>query len=262
MRKQFSHGLQFQAAYTWSRAFVLTQDGNPNASVTDNVPILDLYGLNPNYHPQRLVINYNWNLPLGHAEGLKGKLIEGWTVSGVTTIQDGTPITIVDGTLGSIFGTPLTSNAQFCAGSGNANVGTSGSLYQRVVAGFMNPTGGGYINKSAFAGQAGCSSPKPAIGNGTGFGNSGLDILLGPGQNNWDMSLSKITRVGGLREDATLQFRAEFFNTFNHPQFSNPGTASGATSATTIALTQGNAGEIIGSSVNPRLIQFALKYVF
>ena len=67
-------------------------------------------------------------------------------------------------------------------------------------------------------------------------------------------------RVGGhLRrspiasERHTLQFRAEFFNALNHPQFNNPGAA--VSTPTTF-------GVITGTSVNPRLIQFALKYAF
>ena len=58
--------------------------------------------------------------------------------------------------------------------------------------------------------------------------------------------------MGGLREAAELQFRAEAFNLFNHAQFLNPGLADN----------QGNFGLITGSSVNPRLLQLALKYVF
>jgi hypothetical protein len=61
-----------------------------------------------------------------------------------------------------------------------------------------------------------------------------------------------MTKVGGLREDATLQFRTEFFNAFNHAQFNNP--------AVNVAL--GSFGQITSTSVNPRLIQFALKYAF
>ncbi|MBV9505549.1 MAG: hypothetical protein JO323_11170 [Acidobacteriia bacterium] len=62
----------------------------------------------------------------------------------------------------------------------------------------------------------------------------------------------KVTRVGGIHENATLQFRAEFFNIFNHPQFSNP----------VVQYNQPNFGQITGASVNPRLVQLALKYVF
>jgi hypothetical protein len=98
------------------------------------------------------------------------------------------------------------------------------------------------------------------VGNGTGWGNSGLGILLGPGQFNWDMSLTKVTKVGGIHENATVQFRAEFFNAFNHPQFNPPG--SGTNGLSTIDISSSNVGQITSASVNPRLIQFALKYVF
>ena len=86
----------------------------------------------------------------------------------------------------------------------------------------------------------------------TDYGNSGVGVVRGPGNQNWDMTLVKSTRVGGLREDATLDFRTEFFNAFNHAQYANPGTAVGTASY----------GVINASSVAPRLIQFALKYQF
>ena len=76
--------------------------------------------------------------------------------------------------------------------------------------------------------------------------------MNGPGQFNTDFSLGKTLRVGGLREDAVLAFRTEFYNALNHPQFANPGTALGT--ATFGVITQ--------TSVAPRLIQFALKYLF
>jgi hypothetical protein len=69
---------------------------------------------------------------------------------------------------------------------------------------------------------------------------------------NFDMTLGKTTRVGGIHENATLQFRAEFFNRFNHPQSSNP-TLTDNSAATF--------GQITSTSVNPRLVQLALKYV-
>ena len=114
----------------------------------------------------------------------------------------------------------------------------------------------GRLEGSAAAGLYQCRCvwrSVPVIGDGTGFGNSGVGILLGPGQFNFDASAIKTTRVGGIREDATLQFRAEFFNIFNHAQFANPVSTD---------ISKPNFGWITGSSVNPRLIQFALKYIF
>jgi hypothetical protein len=243
-----SHGLQLQGAYTWIRAFTTANFSNdPNNAAS-------FYGLNAvsssgsgGYRPQRFVFNYSWDLPLGNPEGLKGKLVHGWNLSGVTILQDGLPLTITDGRGGSIFGSPEPSRAEFCPGMGNGNVAASGGIYNEVLNGLSATSTGGYFNKSAF-----CVGGEPAIGNGLGYGNTGIGFILGPGQFNWDMSLVKTTVVGGLREDATLTFRTEFFNAFNHPQFSAPVVSDSAT----------NFGQINSASVNPRLIQFALKYAF
>jgi hypothetical protein len=253
VRKQMSHGLQLQGAYTWIRAFTTANFSNdPNNAAS-------FYGLNAvsssgsgGYRPQRFVFNYSWDLPLGNPEGLKGKLVHGWNLSGVTILQNGLPLTITDGKGGSVFGSPEPSRAEFCPGMGNANAAASGDLYSKVLNGLSSASTGGYFNKAAF-----CVGGEPVLG-GTpttpalGYGNTGIGFILGPGQFNWDMSLVKTTVVGGLREDATLTFRTEFFNAFNHPQFSAPVVSDSAN----------NFGQINSASVNPRLIQFALKYAF
>jgi hypothetical protein len=248
VRKQMTHGLTFQAAYTWSRSLNdFTASGNaPNSNDPDN--FRQQYGPNPNYRPQRLAINYSWDIPTGRREGMMGRLVNGWNVSGVTIAQDGTPLTITDTRGGTIYGfgggSPVVSRAQFCTGMGPANVPTTGSITQRLGGSILG--GPGFFNSAAF-----CAVP--AIGNGTGYGDSGVGIILGPGQFNWDMSLVKTTKVGGFREDATLVFRAEFFNAFNHPQFNNPGT---------LDVSKSTFGQITSASVNPRVIQFGLKYLF
>jgi hypothetical protein len=76
--------------------------------------------------------------------------------------------------------------------------------------------------------------------------------MNGPAQVNTDFSIGKLTRVGGLREDAELAFRVEFYNALNKAQFSNPGTT----------LQTANFGVITQTSIAPRLIQFGLKYLF
>jgi hypothetical protein len=80
-----------------------------------------------------------------------------------------------------------------------------------------------------------------------------VGIIMGPGQFDFDTTIVKQTRVGGIHEDSVLQFRAEFFNLFNHPQFNIPVGLNAAA---------GGFGQITSTSVNPRLIQLALKYVF
>jgi hypothetical protein len=232
-----------QAAYTYSRAFSTIWQG-----VNANFPIAQIYQPNPQYRPHRLTINYSYDLPLGHPKGFVRWISEGWTVSGVTTIQDGTPLTVTDSRGGSIFGTPITGNAQFSA-TAAGNIPTTGSTTDRVnlwinPAAFVVPLA---ATSSTFG--PGCTA---GVNCGTIFGNSGFGVLFGPGQNNWDISLTKTTIVGGLRGEGTLQFRTEFFNAFNHPQFSNPVTT----------FNTATFGQISSLSVNPRLIQFAVKYTF
>jgi hypothetical protein len=131
-----------------------------------------------------------------------------------------------------------------CSGATYGSIATAGGVESRL---------GGASGGPGFLNNTGVFCGVPAIGNGTDFGNSGVGVLLGPGQFNWDASLIKNTRVGGIREDGMLQIRGEFFNAFNHPQFSNPGLA--VSSPATF-------GVITSTTVNPRLIQFAMKYVF
>ncbi|HVZ60462.1 MAG TPA: hypothetical protein VG892_06705, partial [Terriglobales bacterium] len=244
VRKEFSHGLQFQAAYTYSRAFT-----NTGYYGVNDPSIPTPYGPNPLYRPHRLTVNYSYELPFGTHEGLLGKIASGWSIAGVTVVQNGTPLTITDTRGGSIYGfgsgTVITSTAQFAPGKSNADVPTAGDIHERL--GGLSG-GSGYLNKAAFGST-------PTIGNGLGYGNTAFGIILGPGQVNYDATLQKNTKVGGLHEDANLQFRAEFFNLFNHAQFSNPTGAQ-------LDFSKATFGQITSTSVNPRLIQFALKYVF
>jgi len=134
--------------------------------------------------------------------------------------------------------------------------------FARILSGFgveiLSTGGTGYWNTAAFTtpiligpnGNQVATCPVATCV--TEFGNSGVGIARGPGQLNFDMSLVKTTRVGGIRENAILQFRAETYNLANHAQFNNPGTSK----------TAGTFGVITSTSVNPRLIQFALKYIF
>jgi len=93
---------------------------------------------------------------------------------------------------------------------------------------------------------AGATAP---AGTGTGFGNLGGGDIRAPGQYNWDVALEKLIPV---HESRSLQFRAEFFNAFNHPKFEIPN----------INANQGTFGQIIGLAVSPRITQFALKFLF
>jgi hypothetical protein len=258
LRKQFSRDLQIQAAYTWARAFTDLQANGASTGVTNGVNLdsnnpsdaRQQYGISSGYRPERLIVNYTWDLPYKSQNGFTGKLLGGWSLTGVTTVQSGQPLTVFDSRGGSIYCgscqasfSNVESRAQLAPGATNSDVPTHGGVESRLggISG-----GPGYITAAAFG-------PLPTISDGTGFGDSGIGILRGPDQVNFDTAAVKATRVGGLREHATLQFRAEFFNIFNHPQFANPVSTD---------VSQPNFGWITDTSVNPRLVQLALKYIF
>jgi TonB dependent receptor len=255
LRKNLSHGIEFQAAYTWGKCLsdylgTSTAASGEGGSIAYD-PALQVDGNRSvakgecGYdRPQRLVVSYLYSLPKFHdGQGFVGKGLSGWGVAGVTTVQSGNPITLTDSRGGQAWGSVGTSGANLCPGETLADVLTSGATISRLSK---------YFNTSAF-----CAPPIVGVINGvggaTGYGNVPVNPVLGPGQFNWDISIQKHTIVGGLREDADLEFRTDFFNAFNHPQFSNP--ASNVGSASTF-------GVITTTSVGPRIIQFALKYNF
>ena len=87
-------------------------------------------------------------------------------------------------------------------------------------------------------------------GGGRGFGNSGIGSVLGPGQHNWDMAILKTTKI---TEGTSIQFRAEFFNIWNHAQFGFVGNNRN---------TPSTFGTINQTVVPPRVVQFGLKFLF
>jgi hypothetical protein len=269
VRKSLAHGLTLQGSYTWSKSLsdVLVDSANSN-NAGDRA---QQYG--PTYfnRPQRFIINYSWQIPTGRLGGVAHSVLGGWNLSGVTTIQNGVPFTFVDGGAGTAYGTNgqgTTSGfgrAQLCPGMTYANIPTPGGIEARL-GGYSG--GPGYFNSSAFC-------PAPAIMPdgvtvtsqtacptcATLFGNSGVGILLGPGQFNFDTTLSKQFRVS---ETTNLQFRAEFFNLLNHPQFNglSPGSGTGGTTSFLPQPLNPGSSTITQTSVNPRVIQLALKFVF
>ncbi len=239
LRKAFSYGLSLQASYTFSKNLTTLGAGD---STNSNNPLDQdqQYGPSGWNRPHRFILNYQYDLPFGKHAGAKGKLFNDWSISGITTIQSGIPLTFTDSSAGSIYGASG-GRAQLCSGATYASIPTSGDIRQRLGGKSGGP---GYVNSSAF-----CAPPTGGVyGNGTGWGNTGVGILLGPGQHNWDLSILKLVRIS---EGHTFQFRTEFYNAFNHPQFANPSVARDT-----------NFGTINDTAVNPRIIQFGFKYVF
>jgi hypothetical protein len=244
VKRQISRGIQFQGAYTWGKnltdvegvgfnSVFLGGDGNSNDPNNRH----QRWGPADFDRTQRFVLTYLWDIPHPHGESfVNRKLLSGWSFSGVTIFQSGLPITITDPTGGTIFGSASNSRAELCPGFTQAQVATPGGVESRLT---------NYFNANAF-----CAPP--TIGDGTGYGDSGRAAFRGPHQANFDTGLVKTTKVGGLSEAAALEFRADFYNAFNHAQFANPASTFGTPSF----------GKIQATSVAPRLIQFGLKYIF
>ncbi|MFZ0980447.1 MAG: hypothetical protein WAN23_13690, partial [Candidatus Acidiferrales bacterium] len=253
LRHQFSHGLSMQAAYTWDKDLTDVFFG-PSANINNALCMMCQYGRASFDRPQRFVVNYSYDLPLGKGmEGVAGKLVNGWNISGITIVQSGDPLTFIDTTTGAAYGTSTTSyldgvsTAEYCPGFNNSNILTSGSMVSRVK--------NGYFNLAGF-----CPAPVVPYGDATAtdFGNSGVGAVLGPGQFNWDISILKTTKI---TERVRMQFRTDFYNAFNHPQFADPGGGSFGTIGFEDIATPSSV-QILHTNVNPRLIQFGVHFLF
>jgi len=191
---------------------------------------------------QRLVISYVLDLPFGHGKaylagmtGIADKVVSGWGVDGITTFQRGFPLKI------SYSG----STPAEAANLGIANVRPD------VVPGCDKKSNGGtvaqWFNTSCFL------TPPD-----WGFGDeSRVDsVLRGDGAKNFDFAIFKRTTIA---ERVGVEFRTEFFNLFNHPQFGIPGEGFNGT-----PTGSGNNGFGVVNNTygNPRLIQFAMKIEF
>jgi carboxypeptidase family protein/TonB-dependent receptor-like protein len=192
---------------------------------------------------QRLVISYVLDLPfgrgkrfLGGVSGVTSKVVSGWGIDGVTTFQRGFPLKIAWGGAGTALE--------------QANLGVS-NVRPDVIPGCNRSAGGSGLNgrlNQWF--NVNCFAPPPQWGFGT---ESRVDATLrSDGAENFDFALFKRTTI---TESAALEFRTEFFNLFNHPQFGFPGTNFVSGSANGF-------GKVTSQLNNPRLIQFALKFVF
>jgi len=286
VRHQYGHGLSMQAAYTWDRNLSDVFFGN-SANINDALALKTKPGLNGPPHGQygpvsfdrfqRFVVNYSYDLPFGKGmQSFVNRVIGGWNVSGVTIAQSGNPLTFIGGGTGGAYGTNQqlafqgVTTAQFCPGMGNGNLKNGGGARSNL---------NNYFNTAAFwtgvgtPAAATCPAPTVPFGDAsaTDYGNSAVGIATGPGQWNWDISIVKNTQI---TERVRMQFRTDFYNAFNHPQFAPPqggnfGTvgfenvgnfvvAAGGPGAGSLAV--GNA--ITATSVNPRLIQFGIHFFF
>jgi hypothetical protein len=223
LRTQSAHGLAFQTTYTYSRAATNTAIYNdPNNLALD-------WARSSFDRTHRFTANFDYQLPAR---------LKGWTLAGIIIVQSGLPMTLTDPNGGGVYGHAAPSTITLCPAATYAGLVTAGNTGSRLSH---------WIDTGAI-----CAPTAIGSDGSTAYGNAGQSIMQGPGQFNTDFSLGKTFRVGGLREDAVLAFRTEFYNALNHPQFANPGTS----------LNTASFGVITQNSVAPRLIQFALKYLF
>ena len=230
-----AHGLGFLASYTYSHA--LDEGSAEGPSVTNPYNLRYDYG-NADYNvPNRFVASANYQLPF-NGSGLLGPLERGWQVNAIAQFFDGLPFSVASGTA---LGDGLTTRAQLNPGLGNGSLPKGHRTLSQ------------WFNTQAFA--------VPAAGT---YGNSGRNILQGPGTKAVDFSLFKDTH---LTESKVLQLRAEAFNLANTPQFNNPAATVGTYNPTTQKWSNGF-GTISSAAAEStfqrteRQIQFAAKITF
>ncbi len=278
LTRRFAKGLQFLASYTYGRSIDNSSgtNGGPADAVRDTAIILGNQldnranrGLSDFDRPHRLVMSFLWDLPHPSfaAKSKLGRLLfADWQIAGVVTTMSGLPIDITDGGAGSFYG--LNSGNNPLARPNWAPDATSSTANSNVPDGyFFNPFA--FVRPVVAAGRPIPSSngAAQADGLGTDIGNVGRNVLRGPGQENFDFSIIKRFRIG---EQKSFEFRAEFFNLFNHVNFDNPIsnlnviTSSGGSIDVNTGriINPGDFGRIVSTSNNPRLIQLAIKVNF
>jgi len=253
--KRFTSGGSFLAAYTNAKLLSNTDTlttwlESGVGQVQDWNNLKGERSLSSQDVSQRLVLSYVYDLPFGHGQkymsdttGVVGKVVSGWGVDGVTTFQKGFPLPISYGGSTALSNAGFTQNFQLrpnyvpgCK-KGTSHVAVSGGI--------------AWINPDCFTAPGDWA-----------FGDEPrVDATLrGAGINNWDIALFKTTNFGPDNR-LGIQFRTEFFNAFNRVQFAPPNTAC----CNNVALGQTNNasfGLVNNQLNNPRLIQFALKFLF
>ncbi|MGA7292590.1 MAG: TonB-dependent receptor [Terriglobales bacterium] len=247
LEKRYTHGLQFEAAYTFSHA--LDNASSASLGSVNNGDFQDQRFPNQNYGNadfdvrQRFVLSYVYDLPFGRgralgkdASGVVNQVIGNWQMTGVFSTATGNYYTATDindvsggdcgGTVGYYCSRPN------LVGNPNAKPCIPGALF----------------NTCAFADNT-------ALGT---FGNAGRNIIEGPGYTTWDTSLVKQFPI---TEQKRLEFRAEFFNILNHVNYLFGQFGAISAEPTPLELGQAGFGFPLAAR-NPRQIQLALKFYF
>jgi hypothetical protein len=253
LEKRYSHGLQYEAAYTFAHA--LDNASSASLGSVNNGDFQDQRYPNQNYGNSdfdvrhRFVFSYVYDLPFGRgrafakdASGVVNDIVGNWQMTGVFSIATGNYYTATDITNVS-----------------GSDPGGSVGFYSSRPARVGNPNAkpcipGTLFNTCAFADDGTIPGIIPL---GT-FGNAGRNIIEGPGYKTWDTSLVKQFPI---REQMHLEFRAEFFNVLNHVNFLFGQFGAISAEPTPLELGQTGFGYPLAARA-PRQIQFALKFYF
>lgn len=257
LKKHLSHGLLFQAAYTWSHSLDDTSGFEPSSFGTrgTNPYNFALDKGNSTFDArQRFVINYDYELP--HLSrfwnnATANKFLDGWHVAGITTFQMGFPITLADSSWRSLT-CGIVYSYYNCPDSidGLQPVQTYDPRSSSLVNTSKTPTNtvskpNYYFNPNDFG--------NPAYGT---IGTAGRNFFHGPGINNTDLVFSK--RIV-LTEKRFFELRLEGYNVFNHTQFSTVSATGG--SAVTGDFNSSSFGRITSAAAG-RTVQLGAKLYF
>jgi hypothetical protein len=237
-RRQFSAGLQTQVSYTWSKTLDNASSGIGGDGGGGFLNPLDLhsdYGISGLHRAHNLRVSGLYQLPFRSPHAFLQESLAGWQLSGVGVFVTGQP---------------------FSPSVGFASTGT-GAYTPRpnVIAGCQlypdEQTLTNWFNASCYT--------APPIGQ---FGNVGRNTLVGPQFFNIDSSLAKDFRVPSISENFVVQFRAEFFNILNHPNFSIPNASLYTQGTNGTFLPNSSLNQITSTTSDSRQIQFGLKVLF
>jgi hypothetical protein len=248
LNHRFSHGLLLRGVYTWSKA--LDDGDSMNGTLAQNAPglVANPFDIRADWGPatydvrNAASINALYELPFGpgktFANGMEGwsnRLVSGWSVGSIVTLQSGFP---------------FTPQLSYNPSNNKDN--------RNPVRPFVNP---------AFSGRQIPGTPAEwfdpaaliAPPNNSGFyGDMRRNSLIGPGSATWDFSILKDTAI---RERLRLQFRAELFNLLNRANFNTPNLIIATLQGST-PVPNPTAGSITSTSTSARQVQFALKLLW
>ena len=283
--KRLSHGFQLQGTFTWGKSMDTSSATLAGDAFVNSISSLDWFDpklsrARSDYDVKRaFVLNGTWEIPQAKSlTGPLGVLANGWQLGVIFTVSDGVPFTPTWGTgddpAGTLSGDDFAyPNRLKGPGCGSAvNPGNPGNYIKTQCFGIPTAPDLAFwtANCDPFPPTAGAPIAPASLQCYNLRGNSGRNILTGPGVTNLDFSIFKNFPVKRISEDFNIQFRAEMFNILNHANFGPPGPGDGNTDifnsagdSQSPALGNGGlAGKLVRTTTPERQIQFAVKVVF